>query len=287
MGAAPQFDRQVFAAAKKPPARDPLFVLAPVLFAAVVAAGGFMAYQFIFGDKGDAGSVSAEQISAVQQKLAAVERRLEQLERKRRGGATETPVENETKSTGQSAPVGSSGPTRIIYRITQPPSQRSLALLSARYPDPQLTAATMRIDSLQRDVAAGREEWEATANRLGSVVGELDSQRVDIDRSKERLDDLVSRFDRQEMQFSVERKSGRKRVGPVAVRLESTDPQNGRYTMQLELNDRWVELRNRSLNESMQFYTAASEGPLELVVNHIAKNQIAGKITVPRNTSNR
>jgi len=289
MGAA-QFDRQVFTTPQKASPRDLLSTLGPAMFAGVLVIVGLIGYKVVSGSLADgAGSIPAEQLSQIRQQLATAERRPERIERRRLSATREpsTPLPSEQKNNATVHLAPPLPAPRVIYRITQPPSQKSLSQLIASRSDSQLTAQRARIDSLQSDMAAGREEWEATASRLGSAVGELGSQRVEIDRSKETLNHLLDRFERQELPFSLQKKGGRKRVGPVALRLEGTDPENGRYTLRLQVNDQWVELRNRASNEAVEFYAAGSSVPLELVVNQVGKNEVRGKIDIPQKPANR
>ena len=63
------------------------------------------------------------------------------------------------------------------------------------------------LNSERADTAASRQQWEATADRLGNVVGELDSQRGAIERDQARLDELAGRFARNSQSFTLEKGS--------------------------------------------------------------------------------
>jgi hypothetical protein len=138
------------------------------------------------------------------------------------------------------------------------------------------------INALQRDVTAGREEWEATTNRLGSVVGELGAQRSELDNNKATLNQLLDRLQRQDYTFTLQRRSGRLRVGPLALWLQNSDSRTGRYTMRVMVNDKWVEFKDRALHEAVDFYPSGTTVPIELVVSQVNRDQVAGKIAVPQ-----
>src|SRR5438128_2221604 len=86
MMGATQFDRQAFTTAPKAPpsSRDLLLRLGPAIFAGILVIAGLILYKLVSGyNAGDPGSIPAEQLADIQQKLATAERRLEQLERRR------------------------------------------------------------------------------------------------------------------------------------------------------------------------------------------------------------
>jgi hypothetical protein len=96
------------------------------------------------------------------------------------------------------------------------------------------------LNSLRGDVASGREDWKATADRLGNVVGELTTQRDEIMRNRETLDQLAAHFQLNSVPFTLQRGGKARRVGPVSLRLESTNAKNQHYTLRLFANDKVI-----------------------------------------------
>jgi septal ring factor EnvC (AmiA/AmiB activator) len=285
MGAA-QFDRQAFLQPKEGPPRNPMAMIGPLLLAAVVIVGGLAFYKFVIADSTPDGSTSNNaELTQVEQRLKAVEQRLDQLDKKRKSTGTEMPPpEAKDQNAVQKDHTPPVQPVpRTVYRVSPSPS----SVLHASQPsgvarEPQAANQKKEINSLQRDVTASREEWEATTNRLGSVVGELGSQRSDIENSKDTLNQLVDRFQRQDYTFTLQRRSGRQRVGPVALWLQNADARSGRYTLRILVNDKWVEFKDRALHEALEFYPSGSPAPIELVISHMNKDQVVGKIAVPQ-----
>jgi hypothetical protein len=60
---------------------------------------------------------------------------------------------------------------------------------------------------------------------------------------------------------------------------------NQRYTLRLIVDDKSVELKDRALNEVIQFYTTHSQFPVELVVSQIQKGDVKGMLAVPNDLS--
>jgi hypothetical protein len=290
MGAS-QFDRQAFLQPKEAPPRNPLSMVGPLLLAAVVIVGGLAIYKFVIADSASEGSSSNNaEVAEVQQRLSGIEQRLDQIEKKRKTAATETPAAEPKEQNNAAKDHASPAPPlapRVVYRVSPPPSAlQNSAITAAALHDSQLAGQKKEINSLARDVTASREEWEAATNRLGSVVGELGSQRSDLDSSRATLNQLADRFQRQEYTFTLARKSGRLRVGPLAVWLQNADTRSGRYTMRILVNDKWIEFKDRALHEAVEFYPSGSTVPIELVVSRMTRDQVGGKLAVPQDLGN-
>jgi hypothetical protein len=135
----------------------------------------------------------------------------------------------------------------------------------------------------QHAAAPGQQEWEATADRLGIVVGELDSQRDAIQHERTRLDELAGRLaqNNQNQPFTLEKGSERQPVGPVYLRLQSTDPRNQRYSVRLWVDDQTVELKDRALHEAIQFNASGGKLSFELIVSQIGKDSVVGWLVLP------
>src|SRR6266536_2497403 len=288
MGAS-QFDRQAFLQPKEVPPRNPLSMVGPLLLAAVAIVGGLAIYKFVIADSASEGSSSNNaDLAEIQQKLNGIEQRLDQLEKKRKAAAAENPAAEPKEQNNAAKDHASPAPPlapRVVYRVSPPPSALQNTSASATR-DSQYAGQKKEINSLQRDVTASREEWEAATNRLGSVVGELGSQRSDLDSSKATLNQLADRFQRQDYSFTLERKSGRLRVGPLALWLQNANSRSGRYTMQILVNDKWIEFKDRALHEAVEFYPSGSTVPIELVVSRMTRDQVGGKLAVPQDLGN-
>jgi hypothetical protein len=289
MGTA-QFDRQAFLQNKENPPRIPLSVIAPLMLAILVVLGGLLFYKFVILDGGsDASSTRTAELTQIQEKLTRIEQRLDQLEKRRRALSSEASASStkEQKTATPAAPATAPA-TRTIYRIFPARSVQNSALAAAIPPsvtnvtDAQGNYQKKEITALQRDVSAGRDEWEATTNRLGNVVGELGAQRNELESNKATLNQLLDRFQREDYTFTLQRRSGRLRVGPLALWLQNSDSRTGRYTMRVMLNDTWIEFKDRAVHEAVDFYPSGSTVPIELVVSQINRDVVAGKIAIPQ-----
>ena len=143
------------------------------------------------------------------------------------------------------------------------------------------------LNSLQSDVTTTRQQWVATADRLGNVVGELSTQREEITRDRESLEQLEEHFQRDSVPFTLKKDGNEQQVGPVRLLLENTDTKNSRYTMRLLFGEKSIELKGRALHEAIQFYAPEGNLALELIVSQITKSSVAGRVSVPQTRASR
>ena len=69
------------------------------------------------------------------------------------------------------------------------------------------------------------------------------------------------------------------------MKLTATSVKNQHYNIRLIVDDKSVELKDRALNEVVQFYTSQSKYPLKLIVSQINKGEVSGTLAVPHDLS--
>ena len=285
-----QFDREIFTAHKDPPPPSssptgPLVLLGVV---ALLALGVFAIYEFAKRG-GGFGAGGSSDVAAIVEKLDEIEERLDQLEsrRSRRSRAASTAAPD--RESGKSKSGSPKPAPKTANRISSPAGPQPTAT-SPSAPPQDTSLASRPVGSAappQGPDPADAEQWKATADRLGTVVGELGSQRGEIARNREELMLLMDRFQGTDIAFALQKKRGRQRVGPVSLRLERADTKNQRYTMRLLADDKTILLKDRALNEGVRFYIQGVTEPPELVVSEIGKNQVAGKLVLPKTETTR
>jgi outer membrane murein-binding lipoprotein Lpp len=299
------FDRQVFVKTKQaapPPSRSPL--PGALVLILVAALGAFAAYRYIKAGGISSASVNnSAQVKQLQQKIADLEAQITQLKKERRhtivrSSAAEVnakkpvlkPVSLAVAEKPTSNPIRDSSAEpapRPVVHVAEPTAPKEVDSVPAQAksssdavasgvskPDPALSR-------LQGDLAANHQEWEATVNRLGSVVGELDTQRSQVKQNQAVVNQILKSSQRTEIPFSLKKESQFQRVGPIAIRLADTNVQNQRYTLRMIVDDKSVELKDRALNEVIQFYTEHSQSPAQLVVSQIKRGEVSGMLSVP------
>jgi hypothetical protein len=276
------FDREAFVQTR-PPAVRPTTPIGGILFAVALIAVIVLAAIKLFPElgRGSDASASDQALINVDQRLTGIEQRLERLETARR--MAPLPSGERPSQSKDSAPSGHS--TRTIYRISPSPVQPSRPAANSA-PDPVLA---QRLSSIQRGLGAVQsnetethEALQATTNRLADVAGQVGTEGVQILRSQDELNELLSRTEVDSIPFELQRGSDPTQVGPVSLVLKSVDVKQQRYTLCVYLDPSCIQLKNRVLYEVVQFVVTRNTRPFEVVATKITKDDLLGYLEVPK-----
>ena len=278
-----KIDRQAFVTQHGNSPRPAASIVGPLLLVAVLGVAGIAGYRYVRANgipEIGGGNPDRAQIA---KKLEEIEKRLDQLEKRRKtSGSESTTSPPKTEPIVANSPMSSSAPPPSSG-VSPVPKQQSGAPAAAKPAnDPRVSSLQQEISSFRGDVAATREAWEATTDRLGDTVRELASQRGEITRTRDSLEQLSKRFERSELAFKLRRKMGRQRIGSIWMELKSTDLKKQRYTMALFFDEKWIEMKDRALQEPVEFYMSGFAVPLEMVVSEIRENEVVGYLALPK-----
>ena len=151
--------------------------------------------------------------------------------------------------------------------------------------------ANSKIGGLSTDLAGTKKDLADTkselTNALGATKGELSGA---IARTHDELVALAHKTDRDYFEFKLTRKNAPQRVGNVTLELRKTDTKRNTFTVSLRFDDKVTERRDKAAMEPVYFYMQGASSALELVVNKLGKDNIAGYISAPKgffpNTAN-
>jgi septal ring factor EnvC (AmiA/AmiB activator) len=155
-------------------------------------------------------------------------------------------------------------------------------------------AATTKINDVSTDVTGVKSKLTQTDAELQKTIADLKTTRGDlgvqsglIATNAQQLDALKRLGERNYFEFKLGRTKDRQRVGDITLLLKKTDPKKNKYTVEVMADDKLTEKKDRNINEPVQFYTSKAKQPYELVVNSVAKDQIAGYLAAPKEVSTR
>jgi hypothetical protein len=139
------------------------------------------------------------------------------------------------------------------------------------------------VGGVKTDVAETKSELAATKAKLESTVGDLGLQSGLIAKTRDDLDVLKHRGDRQYYEFTLMRGAKPQPVSTVSLQLRKIDPKRGKFTLNVTSDDKTIEKRDRNVNEPIQFYTGRDHMLYELVVWTLDKNKATGYVSTPKN----
>ncbi len=131
------------------------------------------------------------------------------------------------------------------------------------------------------DLATTKSDLEATKAKLERTIGDLNVQSGLIARTRDDVDTLRRRGDRNIYEFTLT-KGSRTPVSTISLELKKTDAKKSRFTLNVLADDRTIEKKDRTLFEPMQFYTGREKQLYEVVVLSVDKNKVTGYLSTPK-----
>lgn len=270
-------------------------LLIPILFGAVIALLASNVWLFLQLDKlrGDMDKVQAqleEKLSDVRQTAAAstqtsrrnTEALQEQLETARRQAAMavgQAKVEAEQKVAEASRRLESEQrkqKEQLQTEITQKAAEVTAAAES------KVNEVKTDVAGVKGDVAKTQSELEKTIADLKSTRGDLGVQSGLIATNSKELDALKRLGERNYYEFNLGKTKAPQRIGDIMVLLKKTDPKKNRYTVEVTVDDKHIEKKDKTTNEPVQFLTSKARQPYEFVVNEVKKDVIVGYLATPK-----
>ncbi len=141
------------------------------------------------------------------------------------------------------------------------------------------------VASVKGDVGNVRTDLETTKGALERVKGDLGQQSGLIAHTRDDLEYLKHKGDRNYYEFTLSKSKGSTPVSTVSLQLKKTDPKRGKFTLNVIADDRTIEKKDRTVYEPLQFYTRRDRMLYELVVFTVAKDKVTGYISTPKNAA--
>src|SRR5438270_12259319 len=132
------------------------------------------------------------------------------------------------------------------------------------------------------DITATRNDLDATKKKLDSTIGDLGVQSGLIAHTRDDLEVLKHRGDRNYYEFTLNKSKHATPVGTVSLQLKKVDAKKGKFTMNVIADDRTIEKKDRNVAEPLQFYTGRDRMLYELVVFSADKKSFTGYLSTPK-----
>lgn len=169
-------------------------------------------------------------------------------------------------------------------------SQRAAEERLAKEQKEQIGAVTGEVANVKTDVGGvktdlgeTKTDLAATKAKLESTVGDLGLQSGLIAKTRDDLEVLKHRGDRQYYEFTLLKGGKPQPVSTISLQLKKIDPKRGKFTLNVTSDDKTIEKKDRNVNEPIQFYTGRDHMLYELVVWTLDKNKATGYVSTPKN----
>ena len=156
-------------------------------------------------------------------------------------------------------------------------SQQQLASVSS-----DLGGVKTDLNGAKGDISATRTDLEATKKKLDSTIGDLGVQSGLIAHTRDDLEVLKHKGDRNYYEFTLTKSKHPTPVGTVSLQLKKVDAKKGRFTMNVIADDRTIEKKDRNVAEPLQFYTGRDRMLYEVVVFTADKKSVTGYLSTPK-----
>ncbi|MGH9734743.1 MAG: hypothetical protein ACRD8A_09165 [Candidatus Acidiferrales bacterium] len=138
------------------------------------------------------------------------------------------------------------------------------------------------LTSTKSDLSATRADLQATKNKLQSTIGDLGVQSGLIARNHDEVEELKRLGQRDIFEFTLAKTKKPERLGPIQIQFRKFDAKHYRYTMDVVVDDKKIEKKDKTIGEPVQFYVQGARAPYEVVVFNVTKNQAKGYLSTPK-----
>ena len=151
-----------------------------------------------------------------------------------------------------------------------------------------VTGVKSEVSAVRTDVAATRSELQKTVSDLKRMNGDMGVMSGLIATNSKELAALKELGDRNYFSFTLDKSKQPQKVGDIRIVVRKTDPKRNRYNVDILVDDKKVEKKDKNINEPVQFYaTAKARQPYELVVNEVQQNRLIGYLATPKANAQR
>jgi len=139
------------------------------------------------------------------------------------------------------------------------------------------------VGGVKTDVASTKADLEATKAKLQSTMGDLGVQSGLIANTRDDLEVLKHKGDRNYYEFTLVKGAKPQTVATVSLQLKKSDSKKGKFTLNVTADDKTIEKKDRNISEPIQFYSGREHLLFELVVWSVDKNKATGYLSTPKN----
>lgn len=161
-----------------------------------------------------------------------------------------------------------------------PPAKRAPRVAKS---DPRLDRLQGQLTETQKQLASTRDDL---AKAQESLDGKINSTRDDLNGSIAKTHEDVAALQRRGEQniyeFRLTKSKQMQRVGPLSLALRSTSTKHKTYDFSMLVDDNTLSKKHVNLYEPVWITVSDRPQPVQLVVNHVGKDEVDGYVSEPK-----
>ena len=138
------------------------------------------------------------------------------------------------------------------------------------------------VGGVKTDLGATKADLADTKSQLQRTIGDAGVMSGLIARTHDELEELRHRGDRTYFEFNLQKGAQPTLLSTIKLQLKKTDAKKGRFTLNVNADDRLIEKKDKTVDEPVQFYSGKTPALYEIVVNTVTKNNVVGYLSVPK-----
>ena len=186
--------------------------------------------------------------------------------------------------------VETPAPDRVPTAPRTTPATSRKRSVRAVLVDRRLDRLQGQITETRKELASTREQLASTREQSGKDKEELDgkitSTRNDLNGSIARTHDevvaLQKRGEQNIYEFKLNKSREMHKVGPLSISLRGANAKRKTYDLAMMVDDNALTKTHVNLYEPIWITLSDRPQPVQLVVNHVEKNEIAGYVSEPK-----
>lgn len=237
---------------------------------------------------------AAQTTEASVEKMSGLEQQMQTLERRwaERESELKTALATAEQRAAVPQPEETPAPVRTRPAATKQPVRKAAPKPPAEDPrvsqlEQRVTEQDRKLAETQRNMDSARTELEgrissSSAELNGTISRTSDELRGSIARTSDEVAALRRKGERDYYEFDLAKSKVARKIGPLGLTLRKADVKRRRYNLDLLVDDNRLEKKSVNLYEPVFVTAPGWAQPLELVVNQVTKDRVAGYLSVPK-----
>ncbi|MBV8208169.1 MAG: hypothetical protein JO041_15395 [Acidobacteria bacterium] len=147
----------------------------------------------------------------------------------------------------------------------------------------EVAGVKAEVGTVRSEADTTRTDLDTTRAKLERTIGDLNLQSGLIAHTRDDLDVLKHKGDRNYYEFTLARNNKKPTpVGTISLQLRKADPKHGKFTLDVISDDKTIAKKDKNLYEPLQFYSGKDRNLFEIVVFSMEKDKISGYLSTPK-----